>query len=171
MTTCAAHPDRPALDACPVCGRGRCGPDAEAGPGGGCLACGGVREVRTAAPTVLERTVRAALGAYAVAVPMALVVSEYVGAGLFGFVLPFLLGVLSAEAAQRAAATPRAPREVRLAALVPALVGTALGLALEGSTPLLSGSGLLTVAATGAGVALWLAPPREKRPAAVTPGA
>ena len=38
---CAAHPSRPAVDACPVCERARCDADRALAPGGGCTVCTG----------------------------------------------------------------------------------------------------------------------------------
>ncbi len=158
------HPARPAVDGCPVCGRPRCGPDADAAPGGGCVACGGRTSSATRRPPGdVELLVRAALAAYAAAVAMGFVVSEYVGAGVFAYVTPFLLGVLTGEAGQRAAATTRPDARLRAAFAVLAVAGASVGFLLEGSAGLLSGSVLPSYAAAAAGALLWTAPPRTVR--------
>src|SRR4051794_1117179 len=77
---CAVHPSRPAVDACPVCDRARCGPDAQAWPAGGCLVCrgGGAAAAPTPPQHVVERLVAAALVSSALALLGGLVCSEYV---------------------------------------------------------------------------------------------
>ncbi len=160
-TTCPVHPARPAVDACPVCARPRCGPDADTAPGGGCAAClGRGAAPRTRSPEPLELLLRACLAAYAAAVGMAFVVSEYVGAGLFAYVTPFLLGVLTGEAAQRAVGTVRPDRGVRGLAVGLAVAGTAVGFLLEGSAGLASAGVVPSYAAAAAGALLWTAPPK-----------
>ena len=160
-TRCAVHPARPAVDACPVCARGRCGPDADATRDGGCAVCrGGTPDAGRVPAGGLELLVRAALAAYAVALVMGLVVSEYVGAGLFAYVTPLLLGVLCGEAAQRAAGTTRPGAPVRAAAAVLAPCGVGVGLLLEGSVGLLSGPGAAALGCAVAGAVLWTVPPR-----------
>ena len=163
-TCCAVHPARPAVDAGPVCARPSCGPDADAAPGGGCVACGGegAGTVRRP-PDDVELLLRGTLGAYAAALLMGFVVSEYVGAGLFAYVTPFLLGVLTGEALQRAAGTTRPDRLLRGLAALLALAGTAVGFLLEGSAGLTSSSVLPSYAAAVLGALLWTAPPGARR--------
>lgn len=164
VSTCAVHPARPAVDDCPVCGRGRCGPDADGAPGGGCAAClgGPATPTGTRAAPPLELLVRSTLAAYGAAVGMAFVVSQYVGAGLFAYVTPFLLGVLAGEAAQRAAGTTRPDVRTRAVAAALALAGCAVGFLLEGSAGLLSGEVLPSYLAALAGAVLWTAPPKRR---------
>lgn len=169
MTTaapaCAVHPARPAVDACPVCTRPRCGPDAETAPGGGCAAClgatgSGVRRP----PSQLELLVRGALAGYAAALLMGLVVSEYVEAGLFAYAVPFLLGVLTGEAVQRAAGTTRPDGQLRALAALLSVTGVAVGLVLEGSAGLASTQAVPGYAAGVAGALLWTVPPKARAP-------
>ena len=165
MTTaaaCAVHPGRPAVDACPVCARPRCGPDADAAPGGGCAACRGAPARLTRPASRLELLVRGALAGYAVALLMALVVSEYVEAGLFAYVVPFLLGVLTGEAVQRAAGTTRPDRGLRAVAAGIAVLGVAAGLAVEGSAGLTSVQAVPGYAAGVLGALLWTVPPKRR---------
>ena len=163
-TCCAVHPSRPAVDGCPVCARPRCGPDADAAPGGGCAACGGraAGAVRRP-PDDLELLLRGTLAAYAAALAMGFVVSEYVGAGLFAYVTPFLLGVLAGEAGQRAAGTTRPDARLRAVFSVLAVGGAAVGFLLEGSAGLLSGQVLPSYAAAAAGAVLWTTPPGTRK--------
>src|SRR5687768_1959607 len=111
--TCAFHPLRPAVDCCPVCGRGRCAPDAAQSPGGGCRACGGAGPTARGggrAVSPVERLVRAALGAAPVALLGGVVAAEYVGAEVFAYLTPAVVGVLCGAAAQAAAGGPRRGR-------------------------------------------------------------
>lgn len=146
---CAVHPARPAVDSCPTCGRPRCGADALAQPGA-CHACADAPVVEVAAPSRPvaddERLVRGALAAYAVAVLGGWVVSEYVGATLFSYAGPFLLGLFCGTAATRAAGTDRAAAghggaavRVRWVAVALGVLGVGLGFLLEGSRSPISG--------------------------------
>lgn len=146
---CAVHPARPAVDSCPTCGRPRCGADAAALPGA-CHACGDAPPVADVAPARPlpddERLVRGGLAAYAVAVLGGWVVSEYVGATLFSYAGPFLLGLFCGTAATRAAGTDRGAgagrtvaARVRWLAVVIGVLGVALGFLLEGSRSPVSG--------------------------------
>ena len=161
---CAVHPLRRAVDACPVCARPRCAGDAAEAPGGGCSACGG--RSSTAAPSgpdAREQLVRAALAAYAVALLGGVVAAEYVGAQLFAYLTPFVVGVLTAAAAAAASAAPRTgpvAARVRLVAVAYAVLGVALGFVLEGSQGALAGRSLLPYAAAVLGVVVWTLPPR-----------
>jgi hypothetical protein len=105
---CAAHPARPAVDECPVCGRPRCGADAQAAPGGGCLQCGGQPASGPTPPSFqrdLARLIAGTLAAVFLAELLAPVVSEYVGAKGFAEITPFLLGLACAAGAATAART------------------------------------------------------------------
>jgi predicted lipid-binding transport protein (Tim44 family) len=113
-------------------------------------------------PDDLERLVRAALGGLAAALAMGLVASEYVGAGLFAYLTPLVLGVLTGEAAQRAAAAPRRgplALGVRGLAALLSVLGTALGFVVEGSAAPWSGQAVLPYAAAVLGAVVWTAPP------------
>jgi hypothetical protein len=144
------HPARPAVDSCPTCGRPRCGADAQQLPGAchACAAAPATPEVRPGRPVAAdERLVRGALAAYAVAVLGGWVVSEYVGATLFSYAGPFLLGLFCGTAATRAAGTDRAAaarlpvaRQVRRLAVAVGVLGVGLGFLLEGSSAPVSGS-------------------------------
>jgi len=147
---CAVHPARPAVDSCPTCGRPRCGADARALPSA-CHACADTPLVAEVAPPRPvaddERLVRGALAAYAVAVVGGWIVSEYVGATLFSYAGPFLLGLFCGTAATRAAGTDRsaaargpAAQRVRWVAVALSVLGVALGFLLEGSRSPVSGS-------------------------------
>lgn len=128
---CAAHPARPAVDECPVCGRPRCGADARLAPGGGCLQCGGATTERTAAPSrqhALARVIAASLAALLLAELLAPVVSEYVGAKGFAEITPFLLGLACASVAAVVARTHghgRLDILVRMIGGIAAVLGTA----------------------------------------------
>jgi hypothetical protein len=164
---CGVHPVRRAVDRCPVCARPRCAADAAAAPGGGCPACAGLPDGGTAAstraPGPQERLVRGALAAHGVAVLGGVVAAEYVDAPLFSYLTPFVVGVLTAAAAQAASASPRTGSDairLRLLAVVYALLGVALGFVLEQSTDVLAGDTLLPYAAAVVGVVLWTLPPK-----------
>jgi hypothetical protein len=168
---CAVHPSRPAVDACPRCGRPRCGADA-AQVETGCLACQGDAGEPTsvvAAPGDLERLVRATLAAYAVALLGGPVGSEYVGSTVFEYLGPFVVGMICGGAATRAAHTNgrgTVGKAVRLVAAVVALLGVAFSFVLEQSQHVLSVSPdvLLPYAAAVAGALLWTMPPRASKP-------
>ena len=140
---CAVHPSRPAVDECPVCGRPRCGADVAA-VAIGCLGCG--RETAAPVQTVrpagdLERLVRATLAAYAVALLGGPVGSEYVGATVFEYLGPFVVGMICGGAATRAAHTNgrgQLGTAVRAIAAAVALLGVAFSFVLEKSQDVLS---------------------------------
>ncbi|MBK5308135.1 MAG: hypothetical protein JJD92_15725 [Frankiaceae bacterium] len=167
---CAVHPSRPAVDACPVCDRPRCGADAAA-VSIGCLGCAGdaVAEVSTVRPPGdLERLVRAALAAYVVGLVGGLVASEYVGATVFAYLGPFVVGVTCGGAATRAARTDGRGllgTRVRTVGAVLAVLGIALSFVVEGSLGVLelSPDVLLPYAAAVAGALLWTMPPRPRK--------
>jgi hypothetical protein len=158
------------VDLCPVCARPRCGADAAAGAAG-CLACGGRSEQQASAapgPGELERLVRAALAGYGVALVGGLVASEYVGATVFAYLGPFVVGVVCGGAATKAAVTDgrgALGTRVRVIAAVLAVVGVGLGFVIEGSLSVLSldPDVLLPYAAAAAGAVLWTIPPRARR--------
>ena len=115
-----------------------------------------------------ERLVRAALAAQGAAVLGGVVAAEYVEAPLFSYLTPFVVGVLTAAAAQSAAGGARTGAvagRIRLVAVLYALLGVALGFVLERSTGILERETLLPYAAAVVGVVLWTLPPRA-RPAA-----
>jgi hypothetical protein len=116
----------------------------------------------------LERLVRAALAAYSVALLGGLVASEYVGATVFSYLGPFVVGVVSGGAATRAAATDgrgALGTRVRVLAAIYAVVGVGLSFLIEGSLSVLSASPdvLLPYAAAAAGAVLWTMPPRRSK--------
>jgi hypothetical protein len=125
------HPARPAVDECPVCGRPRCGADAASVPRG-CLACRG----EAAAPDEggrragsVERGIRGALVAVALGLLGGWIATEYIGAGAFAYIVPFLVGLCCASAACAAAGTTghgRFDLTVRLIGAASALVGIVL---------------------------------------------
>lgn len=172
---CAAHPSRPAVDACPVCERPRCDADRSLASGGGCTVCGGgdkpvqVDPVRRKARN-RELLVRASLGANAAAILWGYVTSEYVGAEWFQYLSPAFLGVLCGGTATAAARNP-APgvlsNRIRLVSVLYALLGTSFGFVLEGTYPALSTSSdvLIPYAIAAAAAALWTTPPKKKQKA------
>jgi len=151
------------VDLCPVCARPRCAADAQ---GPGCPACGGTGAVTAVRPaSVLERSVRGALAAFAVALVGGVVAAQYVGAELFAYLTPFVVGVLVAAAAQAAsggARTGPAVRRLRLVAGAYAVLGVALGFVLEQSEGVLAAASLLPYAAAVLGVLLWTLPPKRR---------
>lgn len=163
-TRCGVHPVRRAVDRCPVCARPRCAADA-VGPG--CPSCGGSLAAGPAVAPVpeRERLVRGALAAQGAAVLGGVVAAEYVEAPLFSYLTPFVVGVLTAAAAQSAAGGSRTgafAMRVRLLAVVYALLGVALGFVLEKSTGILERETLLPYAAAVVGVVLWTLPPKAR---------
>lgn len=170
-TRCGVHPVRRAVDLCPVCARPRCAADAGAAPGGGCLTCGGSAATGPLRPvvSVAERLVRGALAAQGVAVLGAVVAAQYVQAPLFEYLTPFVVGILTAVAAQGASGAARTGPDasrIRLVSVVYALLGVALGFVLEKSTGTFDTSTLLPYAAAVVGVVLWTLPPKARPRAA-----
>lgn len=168
-TRCGVHPVRRAVDRCPVCARPRCAADAERAPGGGCPGCEGVppgAEAASRRPVPpLEKLVRAALAAQAVALLGGVVAAEYVDAQLFAYLTPFVVGVLTGAAAQSASGGARTgtdAQRVRVLAVVYAVLGVGYGFALERSKDVLEGSTLLPYLAAVAGVVLWTLPPKTR---------
>src|SRR3954465_754639 len=74
---CAVHPARRAVDACPVCGRPRCGADVAEYAAAGCHASRGAAH-EAAPPAAAELAVRAGLASYAVAVVGGWIATQYV---------------------------------------------------------------------------------------------
>lgn len=171
---CARHPARPAADRCPRCARPRCGADAADAPGGGCAVCRGgaagqptsEEEAQPRPAGGLERLVRATLAALAAGFAGGAVAGQYVDAGLFAYLAPFVVGVLCGASAQAAAGGPRrglTARAVRAAAAAVAVPAVALGFVLEGSRGVLTSATVLPYLAALAGALLWTVPPRERR--------
>lgn len=108
---------------------------------------------------------RAALAANAVALLGGTVAAQYVGAQLFAYLTPFVVGVLTGAAAQAAAGGARTGRDaagVRVVAVVYAVLGVALGFALERSSTVFDTGTLLPYAAAVLGVVLWTLPPKAR---------
>lgn len=162
---CAVHPGRPALDSCPVCERPRCAADAGEATTG-CRACTRAEpSIRVRPPDPTERLVRGTLAALGAAVLGGVVAAQYVGAELFAYLTPFVVGVLTGAAAQSASTSPRTGPEamrVRGVAGIYALLGVALGFALEKSADAFDASTLLPYAAAVVGVVLWTLPPKAR---------
>jgi hypothetical protein len=159
---CAVHPGLPAQDSCPVCDRPRCHADADAAPGGGCLACQGSRRRPGPPPLDLRALVGGALCAGLVAPVAGLVSSEYVGAGAVGWIVPVFVGIVVSMAAE-AGAGKRRGAALRWAAGAYSVLSVAIGL----GDPRASGSpfspvgrvlGLYALAAAASW--LWTLPPR-----------
>ena len=94
------------------------------------------------------------------------VTAEYVGAEIFQYLSPAVLGLLCGGAATAAARHPAAGElasRVRWLVVVYAVLGTALGFVLEGTyAPLsLSPDVLLPYVLAGGAAWLWAAPPRR----------
>jgi hypothetical protein len=128
LARCAVHPARRASDACPVCGRGRCAPDAASFRAAGCAACVDAEPAPSPTP-VSEWLLRAALAAIAVAYAGAWVAAQYVDTQYFAVIVPGLVGLACAWTATAAAGgTSRggSARILVLIAAVAAVLGTAL---------------------------------------------
>ena len=138
----------------------------------GCLGCAGETTAPAALvrpPGDLERLVRAALAAYAVALLGGPIGSEYVGATIFEYLGPFVVGIICGGAATRAAHTTGRDdvgRAVRGIAAAIAVLGVAFSFVLEKSQDVVSASPdvLLPYAAAVAGALLWTMPPRPRKP-------
>lgn len=168
---CAAHPSRPAVDACPVCDRLRCDADRALASGTGCAVCrvgdtpkDGVRR----GAQHRELLLRATLAANAVAIAWGYVTAQYVGSDLFQYLSPAVLGVLSGGAATAAAGSPghgALLHRIRLIAVTYAVLGTALGFVLEGTYPVAAPSTdvLIPYVIAAGGAWLWTTPPRKRR--------
>jgi hypothetical protein len=136
----------------------------------GCLGCVGEQRApasTTRPPGDAERLVRATLAAYAVALVGGPIGSEYVGATIFEYLGPFVVGVLCGAAATRAAHTDgrdRIGRAVRGVAAGLALCGVAFSFLLERSQDVLSARAavLLAYLLAVAGALLWTMPPRHR---------
>ena len=128
VTRCAVHPARRSSDACPVCGRARCAPDAAAYGERGCAACATVAPPAPPAPPS-EWLLRAALAALAVGFLGAWVAAQYVDTQWFGVIVPGLVGLACAWSASAAAGKGPARRGARVLvviAAVAAVLATAL---------------------------------------------
>jgi hypothetical protein len=125
---CAAHPARPAHDACPRCGRPRCDADIEAFGERGCAACDAGRRLQRPVG-LLEACVRAGLAAWPVILVGGWIATQYVYDHIFSLVVPGLVGVAACLAATTAAGRrdPTATVVVVAIAAAAAILGTALG--------------------------------------------
>jgi len=162
---CAVHPSLPAYDRCPVCDRARCAADADAAPGGGCLACQGARGKKGPPPLDLRSLVAAAALADVVAIFTGLVASEYVGAGFVGWVVPGFVGIVVSMAAEFAAGKRRG-RALRYLAAFYSVLGVAVGFQspYAAETPFsLRWQVLGPYAVAAAASWLWTVPPRVKK--------
>lgn len=171
---CTVHPARPALDLCPVCARPRCGADATADGAAGCGVCR-ARPAQPAVQVASERDrqraglVGAALAASVVGLVGGFVSSQYVGAGAFAILAPFIVGLLCGAVATRAARTDGRGRfglVVRVVAVGYAVLGAAYAFRfVPGSESAFTPAGrvLPPYAAAAAGAWLWTIPPRRRR--------
>ena len=111
---------------------------------------------------------RASLAAYAAAIAWGYVTAEYVGADLFQYLSPAVLGILCGGAATAAAGTPGPGvlcSRVRWLAAGYAVLGSALGFVLEGTFSALDVrlDVLIPYAIAAAAAWLWTAPPRRPK--------
>ncbi len=111
---------------------------------------------------------RAALAAYATSVAWSFVTAEYVGAGVFQYLAPGLLGILSGGAAIAAASNPRPGdllQRIRIAVVVCALLGVGLGFLLASpfDRPPLALETVVPYVVAGAAAWLWTGPPKPKK--------
>lgn len=112
---------------------------------------------------------RATLAAYAVSLAGGLVASQYVEAGLFSYVGPFVVGVICGGAATKAAGTDgrgQLGTRVRAVGALLAVLGVGFGFLQEQSLAPLSFDDdvLLPYLAAVAGAVLWTMPPRARKP-------
>lgn len=143
--------------------------DAEEFQARGCSVCsraGDSPRTSVAEGSELERYIRAALASTAVALLGGVVAAQYVGAAVFAYLTPFVVGVLTAAAAQKAfgpVGPGSAVIRIRVLAAVYAVLGVAFGFALERSAGVAAPSSLLPYLAAVGGVVLWTMQPRPKR--------
>jgi hypothetical protein len=160
---CVAHPSRPAVAHSPVCERPRCGADAR---GRGCAICKGRSSTQARPASTRELVVRAALASHLMAIATGLVLQEYPGAPLFGYVAPAVGGAAVGAVATAAAGEPRGPvlRVIRALATLYGVLATAFGFALEGTydvwEPRVAVLGPYACAAVATW--LWTRPPRRR---------
>jgi hypothetical protein len=124
---CARHPARPARQICGRCGRLRCDADAAAFGPSRCGVC--ERDARDRPVGSVELAVRAGLGGLWVALIGGWIATQYVEDHIFSLVVPALVGVAVAWAANLALGRHRgAARAASTAmAIIAALLGTGLG--------------------------------------------
>lgn len=111
---------------------------------------------------------RAALAAGAAAIAWGYVTAEYVGADVFKYLSPAVLGVLCAGAATAAAQNPpkgQLSKAVRWLSVLYAVFGSGVGFLLEGTyDPIEASTNVLVPYLIAAGAAyLWAAPPARKK--------
>jgi hypothetical protein len=116
-----------------------------------------------------ELLVRALLAANGAAVCWGYVTSEYVGAEVFQYLSPAVLGVLCGGAATAASGNPRSgilSKRVRQIAVIYAVLGAALGFVLEKTYHVLSGSPdvLIPYVIAAAAAWFWTSPPKRRAP-------
>jgi len=118
----------------------------------------------------LERYVRAALASTATALAGGVVAAQYVGSGLYGYIAPAVVGVLTGAAAQAAARGPGSEKQsgpgtnpIRVLAAAYAVLGVALGFVLERSQGVFDLASLGPYACAVAGVLFWTLGPRGER--------
>jgi hypothetical protein len=153
---CVAHPGRPAVDHCPVCGRPRCGADTT---GRGCAVCGGTTQAVThRPPPPLELLVRAVLAAHAAALVAGVVLAEYPGSPFFQYAAPAVGGAAVGAAATAAAGEPRGAvlQRVRVVATLYAVLATAFGFVLDGTYGVLDVEQAVLLPYLVAGLAAWV---------------
>jgi hypothetical protein len=168
---CAVHPARRAVDACPVCGRPRCGADAAGYGRAGCSACTAVVSAAPAAGRA-ELVVRAGLAAMAVALLGGWIGTQYARNRGFSLITPALVGVGVAWAASAAVAGGKISRRVvSVISAVAAVASAALAFrvyAAGGLSPLHpAGRVLPPYVAAVTGVLVWpllFGPPKRPRP-------
>jgi hypothetical protein len=129
--------------------------------------CHGLASVPTTPPpTGRERVVRGALGAYVLALGGGMIAAQYVGAPLFQYLAPAVVGIACGAAATAAAGEPRGPvlQRVRAVAVVYAVLAVALGFRLEATHDVLEVDVDVLVPYVVAAVTCWLwtAPPKRR---------
>ncbi|HVU71463.1 MAG TPA: hypothetical protein VHE83_00745 [Mycobacteriales bacterium] len=173
MSACELFPSRPSREGCARC----IGGDASA-------TCAYTATTKTAVsagrkrrrrPVGVEKYVRAALGAYAVAIVGGHVGADYVGADHgFSLVVPVIIGVVCGWAASRAVGVTRA-WSVRLVAALYAAISSPLGFRVNGED--FGGAGRwlppIVAAVVGAVLGTYIDPrprdePSKRKPARTT---
>jgi hypothetical protein len=100
---CALHPSRPAVAECGTCGRPRCVVDVERHDGQGCGICRAAAVATGGRDSRAVRSIRSTAAVLLVVPVCGAVVTQYVGAGTYGLLVPALGGVVVTEVALRGA--------------------------------------------------------------------